>query len=117
MPTILMADDDKFFLQVVSRFLGESGYTVVTARNGAEALELAAAHKPAMLLLDVALPLVTGDEVARRLGGDRPPILFISGRDLDRVDGLDGDRLRFLTKPADLDEILAIVREYVPAAT
>ena len=41
MTTILMADDDKFFLQVVSRFLAAAGYQVSTARNGQEAVDLA----------------------------------------------------------------------------
>jgi DNA-binding response OmpR family regulator len=109
--TILMADDDKFFLQVLSRFLGQAGYEVRTARNGQEALDAVAAERPDLLVLDVALPLVPGDEVARRLGDGRPPVLFISGRDLDRTAGLEGPGFRFLTKPADLDEVLAKVQE------
>ena len=105
-----MADDDKYFLQVVARFLEEAGYRVVTCRNGQEALDQAAAEHPDLLVLDVALPLVTGDQVATRLGADRPPILFVSGRDLDRVADLAGPRFRYLTKPADLDDILANVQ-------
>lgn len=110
MTTILMADDDKFFLQVLSRFLGDAGYRVVTARNGEEALTLTASERPDLLVLDVALPLVPGNEIAERLGSARPPILFISGRDLDRVAGLAGPGIRYLTKPADLDEILDNVK-------
>lgn len=109
MKKILMADDDKAFLSVVSRFLGQAGYLVVTARNGRDALALAAAEVPDMLVLDVALPFVTGDQIARQVTGE-PPILFISGRDLDRLEGISGDRFRFLTKPADLDDILAHVQ-------
>lgn len=110
MTSILMADDDKFFLQVLSRFLGQAGYSVRTARNGQEALDAVAAERPDLLVLDVALPLVPGDEVARLLGDGRPPVLFISGRDLDRTTGLEGPNVRFLTKPADLDEVLANVQ-------
>lgn len=110
MPTILMADDDKHFLQVVTRFLESEGFTTAFARNGAEALEQAKAIAPDLLVLDVALPLVTGDQVARELGG-RFPIVFISGRDLDRLEDLPGDRYRFLRKPADLEEILAAIRD------
>lgn len=110
MTKILMADDDKFFLQVVTRFLDQAGYQTLSCRNGQEALDAIAAEKPALLVLDVHLPLVPGDEVARRLGAACPPVLFISGRDLDRTAGLDGPRFRHLTKPADLDEILENVR-------
>lgn len=109
MTKILMADDDKHFLQVVTRFLEASGYQVSFARNGQDALAQVKAEAPDLLVLDVALPLVTGDEVARALGG-RYPILFISGRDLDRLEDLPGDRYQFLRKPADLDEILGAVQ-------
>ena len=105
MKKILMADDDKFFVQVVARFLTGAGYEVVTASNGQEALEKAAMERPDMAVLDVALPFVTGDELAQRLDAGLP-ILFISGRDLDRLEGLTGPRFRFLQKPADLDDIL-----------
>lgn len=109
MKKILMADDDQAFLKVVARFLGQSGYEVVTAANGQEAIDKARVEKPDMAVLDVALPFVTGEQVARRLEGGIP-VLFVSGRDLDRLEGLEGDRFRFLQKPADLDEILENVQ-------
>lgn len=112
MTKILMADDDQSFLKVVSRFLGAAGYQVVTAANGHEALDKARTEKPDGAVLDVALPFVTGEEIARQLDPG-VPVLFISGRDLDRVEGFEGDRYRFLQKPADLDEILAYVKELV----
>lgn len=103
MARIVMADDDKHFLQVVSKFLGMAGHQVETARNGEDALMLIGATKPDVLVLDVALPLVTGDEIGRSVD---LPILYISGRDHDRVAGLLGPTRRFLQKPADLDEIV-----------
>jgi DNA-binding response OmpR family regulator len=116
MTTILMADDDQAFLKVVSRFLGAAGYQVVTAANGNEALEKARTEKPAAAVLDVALPFVTGEEIARQLDPG-VPVLFISGRDLDRVEGFEGKQYRFLQKPADLDDILAYVKELVGEPT
>jgi DNA-binding response OmpR family regulator len=106
MARIVMADDDKHFLQVVAKFLGQAGHEVETARNGEDALMLIGALKPDLLVLDVALPLVTGDEIGRAVD---LPILFISGRDHDRVQELLGPNRRFLQKPADLDEIAAEV--------
>ena len=109
MKKILMAEDDQSFLKVVARFLGQSGYEVVTASNGQEALDKARSERPDLAGLDVALPFVTGEQVAKQLDS-RLPILFISGRDLDRLEGLEGERFRFLQKPADLDEILEHVQ-------
>lgn len=102
MAKIVMADDDKHFLGVVSKFLAAAGHEVETARNGEDALMLIGALQPDLLVLDVALPLVTGDEIGRAVD---LPILFISGRDYDRIEGLLGGNRRFLQKPADLDEI------------
>ena len=110
MKKVLMADDDKFFVQVVARFLASAGYEVVTASNGQEALDLAGRERPDVAVLDVALPFVTGDQLAERLDGGLP-ILFVSGRDMDRLEGLEGPRFRFLQKPADLDDILSNVQE------
>lgn len=109
MRRLLVADDDKFFRQVVARFLEAQGYAVVTAANGEEALAAAAAEGPALAVLDVALPLVPGDEVARRLPAGLP-VVFVSGRDLDRLEGLDGARYRRLRKPADLDDLLEAIQ-------
>lgn len=109
MKKILMADDDQSFLKVVARFLSLSGYEVVTASNGLEALDKARTEQPDMAVLDVALPFVTGDQLAVKLDASLP-ILFISGRDLDRLEGLTGERFRFLQKPADLDDILENVQ-------
>lgn len=106
MAKILMADDDKAFLGVVSKWLTQSGHVVSTARNGQDALKLIGETLPDLLVLDVALPLVTGDEIGQATD---LPILYLSGRDHDRIQHLLGPRVRFLQKPADLDEILAEV--------
>ena len=108
MAKLLVADDDRHFLNVLARFFEAEGYEVVACRNGQEALDRARSDRPDALVLDVALPLVTGDAIARQV---EAPVLFISGRDLDRTEGLSGDRFRFLKKPADLDEVLVLVRE------
>jgi DNA-binding response OmpR family regulator len=107
---ILMADDDQAFLKVVSRFLATEGFEVVTAPNGQDALDKARTESPDAFVLDVALPFVTGEAIAAQLPPDAR-ILFISGRDLDRLEGLDGPNYRYLQKPADLDDILAHLKD------
>lgn len=106
MARILMADDDRHFTAVVSRFLARAGHEVLTVPDGAAALEALTTFDADVLVLDVAMPTLGGEAVARQV---TRPILFLSGRDLDRVENLAGPTVRFLPKPADLDEILAEV--------
>lgn len=106
MARILMADDDRHFTAVVSRFLTRVGHEVLTVSDGAAALAALETFTADLLVLDVAMPTLGGEAVAGRV---TQPILFLSGRDLDRVEGLVGRRVRSLPKPADLDEILAEV--------
>jgi DNA-binding response OmpR family regulator len=103
MAKILMVDDDVHFTQVVARCLSVEGHSVHTAADGAEALRLIASWGPDILILDVALPHVTGDQLGEQT---ELPILFLSGRDLERVGHLKRPNIRFLTKPVDLDDIL-----------
>lgn len=116
MATILVADDDKHLGKVLARALLAEGHRAVIALNGPEALELAADDRPDLVILDVALPLLTGDQVALRLreleGMAQTPVLFISGRDRDRLEPVLGSLApcAFLAKPVDLDEVLATVR-------
>jgi CheY-like chemotaxis protein len=78
MPTILVVDDEPIIRALVRLTLEPEGYVVVEAAEGAEALELAETHRPDLALLDVALPKLSGIEVARQLG-DSTPVLFLTG--------------------------------------
>jgi DNA-binding response OmpR family regulator len=68
--TVLIADDDEDILALVHRALAESGYEVLLARDGATALATARERKPALALLDVAMPELDGYEVTSALKGD-----------------------------------------------
>jgi two-component system alkaline phosphatase synthesis response regulator PhoP len=68
--TILIADDDEDILALVHRALLESGYEVLLARDGATALATARERKPALVLLDVAMPGLDGYEVTSALKND-----------------------------------------------
>lgn len=114
MPTILVADDDKHFLTVLERLLAAAGHEVHLARNGTEALALAERRTFDLAVLDVAMPFMAGDELLLRLPAALP-LLFVSGRDLDRLDGVERAGLRHLRKPVDLDELLAEVEALLPA--
>ena len=83
MPTILVVDDEPAIRALVRAALSEHGYRVLEAADGAQALRLALSERPDLVLLDVALPGMSGLEVSRRLREDSgtasTPILLLTG--------------------------------------
>ncbi|MFW2381411.1 MAG: response regulator transcription factor [Acidimicrobiales bacterium] len=111
---ILVAEDDVEIRQALDRILTYEGYEVVTVNDGAAALEAIQDHEPEAILLDVMMPFVDGLGVCRKLRerGDRTPVLMLTARHdvSDRVAGLDAGADDYVTKPFELDELLARVR-------
>ena len=111
---ILVAEDDRGVRDALDRALRFEGYEIVTASDGAEALDLAAESHPDAMVLDVMMPHVDGLTVCRRLraNGDDTPILILTARQevSDRVAGLDAGADDYLVKPFALEELLARVR-------
>jgi len=112
---LLVVDDDVALRAFVREVLQHAGYSVCETGSGLEAVDLVRRERPALVILDVQLPVLSGYEVCRRVRdeGPTPPILFISGERtdaLDRVAGLllGGDD--YLVKPFSADELLARVR-------
>jgi two-component system response regulator MprA len=112
--TILIAEDERRVRESLDRALGLEGYNVLTASDGARALELHQECSPDLLLLDVSMPNVDGLTVCRtvRSKGDDTPILMLTARHEvdDRVAGLDAGADDYLVKPFALEELLARVR-------
>jgi len=111
---VLVAEDDRAVREALVRALQLEGYTVAAANNGAEALDAVRQAEPDVLLLDVSMPLVDGLTVCRVLRSEdnRLPVLMLTARTetIDRVAGLDAGADDYLSKPFDLDELLARVR-------
>ncbi len=109
-----MVDDDRALRDVLRRALSLSGYEVVSAASGSEAMAQVAAVVPDAVVLDIGLPDIDGLQVCRllRREGNRVPILMLTARDAvsDRIDGLDAGADDYLVKPFDIDELRARLR-------
>jgi DNA-binding response OmpR family regulator len=115
-PVILAADDDEDILQLVAFRLGRSGYRVLQAHDGEEALALATEHVPDLAVLDVGMPKLDGFEVVRRLRAQestsRIPIIMLTARaqDTDVEEGFDAGANDYLRKPFSPQELRARVQ-------
>jgi DNA-binding response OmpR family regulator len=105
MTTVLIADDDEDILALVERALSESGYKVLLARDGATALATARERKPALALLDIAMPELDGYEVTSTLKNDPATmnmivILFTARSEASDVEkGYDAGADDYIMKP------------------
>jgi PAS domain S-box-containing protein len=115
--TILLAEDEQDVREVAREFLESGGYTVIEARDGAEALRLANENKGALDLLvtDMVMPGMTGIELARRLQHQHSGIgvIYMSGySEQTALESVQADaEMRLLTKPFSRGSILRAVRE------
>ncbi len=110
---ILIVDDEPYITDVLSSALQFEGFATEVAATGAQALSLATARPPDLIVLDVMLPDLEGTEVCRRLRAAdiTTPVVFLTARDAigDKVAGLElGDD--YLTKPFSIDELVARIR-------
>lgn len=102
---ILIADDEPDILEILSFNLQEEGYSVVTARNGIEAVELAKVHEPDLIILDVMMPGKTGFEVCKILRAlphfENTLIIYLTALNDDstEIKGLESGADDYITKP------------------
>jgi CheY-like chemotaxis protein len=113
---ILVVDDQREITELVAEALLDEGYLVRVAHDGANALEAVQERQPDLLLLDVSMPVLTGDEVLRRLRSDGttrqlPIILMTADRTPERFAELGATQL--LRKPFDLRRLSQLVAAYV----
>ena len=110
---ILIVEDDANLLATLKYNLQKDGYDVVTAVDGAEAIETARKEKPDLIILDVMLPTINGFEVCRVLRKEMTvPILMLTAKaeEMDKVVGLEIGADDYMTKPFSMRELLARVR-------
>jgi DNA-binding response OmpR family regulator len=113
---VLVVDDDPAVRELAATVLQREGFTVLTARDGEEALACARAEKPGLVLLDLMLPRLDGFEVCRILRDESEiPIMMLTARgdDVDKVVGLEIGADDYLTKPFNPREMVARVKAIV----
>ncbi|MCJ7422237.1 hybrid sensor histidine kinase/response regulator [Sphingomicrobium astaxanthinifaciens] len=114
--TILLVEDEPMVRTVAERALTRHGYTVLTATNGEEALEILEKtdEEIALLVSDVVMPMMDGPTMGREARKDRPglPILFMSGYAEEQLrKSIDIDNVDFLPKPFSVQELAEAVRD------
>lgn len=119
MPTVLVVEDNEMNMQLVEYLLEEGGYRILKASTGEEALELAKANVPDLILMDIHLPGMDGLSVVRQLKDDprtsTRPVLALTAH------AMRGDRDRFIeagcdgyiSKPIDVANFLTAISAYI----
>ena len=127
-PKILVVDDEENIRALVRFNLEKTGYQVIEASNGKNALEIIAEDRPDLIILDLMLPVIDGLDVCRKLKGSlitsAIPIIMLTAKsdEVDRVIGLELGADDYLTKPFGARELIARIkavlrRSILPAAT
>ncbi len=110
---ILVVDDEKPIVDILKFNLEKEGFEVLTADNGASALETALSQNPDLMLLDIMLPKMDGFDVCRKVREkSNVPIIMITARDeeVDKVLGLELGADDYITKPFSVRELIARVK-------
>ena len=123
MATVLVVEDERKLRDFVRSYLERAGFTVLSTGSGAEAITMAAGAAPDLVVLDLGLPDVPGEAVARELrAASATPILMLTAKSTqeDRIRGLELGADDYVTKPFSPRELVlrvqAILRRGAPAA-
>lgn len=118
MVKLLLVEDNEMNRDMLSRRLERKGYTVVCAVDGEQAIEVANCESPALILMDMSLPVLDGWEATRRIKAQTPalPIIALTAHAMEgderkaREAGCDD----YDTKPIELERLLGKIRKLVP---
>jgi two-component system, sensor histidine kinase and response regulator len=118
--SILIVDDDKISLKILSEFLGNKGFNVLVAENSKECFQITQNAQPDLILLDVLMPgSLSGFEVCQRLKSEKPtrdiPVIFMTSltETVDKVKGFELGGGDYITKPFEYQELLARVKTHL----
>jgi DNA-binding NtrC family response regulator len=117
--TVLIVDDEPANVDLLEQELADAGYRTAAARSGEEAIEISAKEKPDLILLDVMMGGIDGYETCRRLKAGvatrAVPIVFLTAlsESFEKVRGFGAGAVDYVTKPFDIEELLARVRTHI----
>jgi len=116
---VLVVDDDLDMVEVMELVLQDAGYPTRTALNGQQALDAVAQAMPALIVLDMLMPVMNGWEFARefhaRYGREVPIVVATAAENVhSRGDAIDAAGV--LPKPFEVSDLLRLVARYVPCA-
>lgn len=120
MKTILIVDDKLNTLRLLTDYLSENGFRIVTATNGRDALFVARHEKPDIVLLDIMMPEMDGLEFVRHFRRERQtPVIMLTARveETDKVVGLELGADDYVTKPFGMAELVARIRAVLRRAS
>jgi CheY-like chemotaxis protein len=117
---VLLVEDDRETREIIGEWLGEAGFEVVQAENGAVAIEAAVVRHPDVIVTDLQMPVMDGfEEIARLQGDERTreiPVVVLSGTLPDQATMRRMRGGAFLTKPCDLRDLDGVLHNLVDAA-
>ncbi len=118
---ILVVDDQPAMVSLITDALTRAGFSVVSAEDGEQGLRAVEEHHPDLVILDLAMPVMTGLQVLRTLRA-RPetsnlPVIVLTGRDgaADMLDCWMGGVDRYLVKPCSMGELISVVQQMLAA--
>jgi DNA-binding response OmpR family regulator len=115
--SILIVDDEPMARNLLRLMLKETGFVILEAEDGYDALEKAKANRPTLMILDVMMPGLDGLAVCRSLRADSElsdlPIVMLSARTAQKSiqDGLDAGADKYLTKPVGFKQLIGTIQE------
>ncbi len=122
MTKILVAEDERDIRDLIAFTLKFAGFDVVLAVNGEEAVEKVVQEEPALILMDVRMPKMTGYEACRAIKetevGKEVPVVFLSakGQESEISEGLEAGGIDYILKPFAPEELITQVKQFLEGA-
>lgn len=120
--TILIVDDSRTAIAVLKKTLAPTGYSIISALDAEDGIDMAKTHQPDLILMDIIMPGLNGFQATRILRKEtitsEIPIIIISGNEqaTEKFWGMRVGANGFLAKPVDRGELFHLLREHLPHA-